>query len=112
MSIKGACGRLGSQALGGRPLQSLLFVEVFAGSPRLSAAAHACGVGSVFGVDVWTPRSAPAPVVKLDLSLAEDVRVLFLLLSHQALAAVHLAPPAALPSRGSGPRLAGSPPFP
>ena len=80
--------------------------------PRLSAAAHACGVGSVFGVDVWTPRSAPAPVVKLDLSLAEDVRVLFLLLSHQALAAVHLAPPAALPSRGSGPRLAGSPPFP
>ena len=74
-------------------------MEVFAGSARLSAAVHASGVGSVFGVDVWTPRSAPAPVVKLDLSLAEDVRVLFLLLTYQALAAVHLAPPAAIPNR-------------
>ena len=48
---------------------------------------------------LWTPRSAPAPVVKLDLSWTVNVRVLLLLLSHQALAAVHLAPPAALPSR-------------
>ncbi|CAE7836628.1 unnamed protein product [Symbiodinium sp. CCMP2592] len=87
----------------GRPLQSLLFVEVFAGSARLSGAVHACGVGSVFGIDAWTPKSAPAPVVKLDLALDEDVRVLFLLLSNRALAAVHLAPPAALPGRGSPP---------
>ena len=75
---------------------SLTFVRVFAGSARLSAAVHASGVGSVFSVEVWTPRSAPAPVVQLDLSRTVNVRVLLLLLSHQALAAVHLAPPAAL----------------
>ncbi|CAE7235380.1 unnamed protein product [Symbiodinium sp. CCMP2592] len=68
-----------------------------------AGAVHACGVGSVFGIDAWTPKSAPAPVVKLDLALDEDVRVLFLLLSNRALAAVHLAPPAALPGRGGPP---------
>ncbi|CAE7217482.1 unnamed protein product, partial [Symbiodinium sp. CCMP2456] len=47
--------------------------------------------------------SAPAPIVKLDLLLEEDVRVLFMLLANRALAAVHLAPPASLPSRGGVP---------
>ena len=92
----------------GRPLQSLFFVEVFAGSARLAAAVHKTGIGSVFGIDAWIPKSAPAPIVKLDLQLHEDVQVLFMLLDNRALAAVHLAPPASLPSRGSSVRLRSS----
>ena len=92
----------------GRPLQSLFFVEVFAGSARLAAAVHKTGIGSVLGIDAWIPKSAPAPIVKLDLQLHEDVQVLFMLLDNRALAAVHLAPPASLPSRGSSVRLRSS----
>ncbi|CAE7885022.1 unnamed protein product, partial [Symbiodinium necroappetens] len=83
-------------------------VQVFAGSARLAAAVHKTGIGSVFGVDAWIPKSAPAPIVKLDLQLHEDTQVRFLLLANRALAAVHLAPPASLPSRGGGSQLRSS----
>ena len=76
----------------GRPLQSV----------------HKTGIGSVFGIDAWIPKSAPAPIVKLDLQLHEDTQVLFLLLANRALAAVHLAPPASLHSRGGGSQLRSS----
>ena len=90
-----------------RHIESLIFVEVFAGAGGFCAAVRALGMQQSFGVDHQVLKGAKCPLVVLDLSQESGQQLLFELLSNPAVVAVHLGPPpcgtssAALPLRSA-----------
>ena len=79
-----------------REVQSGLFLEVFAGTARMSKAFSRVGF-QVLAVDSVRPQAVPS--LSLDLTLAANQKLILDLIQSRRLAAVHLAPPCGTSSR-------------
>ena len=83
----------------GRPLSSLVFVEIFAGTAALTAAVRRIGLGDSFGVDMHVRRAVLGPLLRLDLSNPAGRDALEAILRLDSVVAIHLAPPCNTASR-------------
>ena len=85
--------------LQGKCVSDLVFIEVFAGTGRLTASVRRLGVNQSVGIDHVIHKQVRAPMVKLDLTKASDFSVLMNMLDDDDIAWVHCAPPCGTASR-------------
>ena len=79
--------------IAGRPVEELLFVEIFAGTGGFCAAIRCLGLRRSFGVDQQVCRGSKCPIAVLDLTQESAQAILFEILADPATVAVHLGPP-------------------
>ena len=77
-------------------------VEVFSGTAGLTAAMRQIGMHSSLGGDTHVTKQVKAPVVRLDLTTNHGVQLLWKILGHPRVVAVHLVPPCGTSSRARG----------
>ena len=94
----------------GKSSQSLICVEIFSGTGRLTASLRRFGFDSSFGVDCLSGKSV-APMIVLDLLTEQGQKHLWEVLSEPHLVFVHLAPPCGTSSRARLRQWKGAPPI-
>ena len=87
------------QRVSGRSINDLYMVEVFSGTAGLTAAMRQIGMHSSLGVDAHVTKQVKAPVLRLDLTTDHGVQLLWKILDHPRVVAVHLGPPCGTSSR-------------
>ena len=85
--------------LQGKCISDLVFLEVFAGTGRLTASVRRLGMSQSVGIDHIIHKQVRAPMVKLDLTKASDFSLLMSVLDDEDVAWVHCAPPCGAASR-------------
>ena len=79
--------------IAGRPINELLFVEIFAGTGGFCAAIRRLGLRKSFGIDHQVCKGSKCPIAVLDLTQESAQAILFEILADPATMAVHLGPP-------------------
>ena len=75
--------------LQGKCVSDLVFIEVFAGTGRLTASVRRLGMNQSVGIDHIIHKQVRAPMVKLDLTKASDFNLLMNMLDDEDVAWVH-----------------------
>ena len=82
-----------------KSISELYFLEVFSGTGGLTAAVRHLGLQHSLGVDAHVTKRVKAPIIRLDLTSHHGQELLWKVLDHPNLAAVHLGPPCGTSSR-------------
>ena len=94
----------------GKSSQSLICIELFSGTGRLTACLRRFGFQSSFGIDHLSEK-AVAPMIVLDLLAANGQKHLWEVLSEPHVVYVHMAPPCGTSSRARLRQWKGAPPI-
>ena len=81
------------QRVHGRPIDQLVFTEIFSGTAGLTAKVKRLGLAGSIGVDAHVSKSLRSPVIRLDLTSEHGEALLWRMLGEPSVVAIHLGPP-------------------
>ena len=88
-----------SQRVADKPLNQLVFIEIFSGTGGLCAEVRRLGLHSSVGIDAHISKQVKSPVLRIDLTSEHGQSLLWRMLEQHNVVAVHLGPPCGTSSR-------------
>ena len=88
-----------SQRVADKPLNQLVFIEIFSGTGGLCAEVRRLGLHSSVGIDAHVSKQVKSPVIRIDLTSEHGQSLLWRMLEQHNVVAVHLGPPCGTSSR-------------
>ena len=88
-----------SQRVADKPLNQLVFIEIFSGTGGLCAEIRRLGLHSSVGIDAHISKQVKSPVLRIDLTCEHGQSLLWRMLEQHNVVAVHLGPPCGTSSR-------------
>ncbi len=82
-----------SQRAADKPLNQLVFIELFSGAGGLCAEVRRLGLNSSVGVDAHISKQVKSPVLRIDLTSEHGLSLVWRMLEQHNVVAVHLGPP-------------------
>ncbi len=87
------------QKVADKPLNQLVFIEIFSGTGGLCAEVRRLGIDSCVGIDAHVSKQVKAPVIRIDLTSEDGLALVWRMLEQHNVVAVHLGPPWGTSSR-------------
>ena len=88
-----------SQRVADKPLNQLVFIEIFSGTGGLCAEVRRLGLNSSVGGDAHVSKQVKSPVLRIDLTSEHGLSLVWRMLEQHNVVAVHLGPPCGTSSR-------------
>ena len=88
-----------SQRVADKPLNQLVFIEIFSGTGGLCAEVRRLGLHSSVGIDAHISKQVKSPVLRIDLTSEHGQSLHWRMLEQHNVVAVHLGPPCGTSSR-------------